>query len=116
MSDMIRCQLTDTMIRVQSIEKTAKFWVEVMGMIEVERSPSGIILEDPRSMQRIAVVDSEMSTDFALAVATDNMASTLQRLREGGAVAPEPETTSSGLEYALCESPSGVPIMVYVTE
>ncbi|MFH1892444.1 MAG: VOC family protein [Candidatus Zixiibacteriota bacterium] len=116
MSEGNRCQFTDTMIHVAELDSAARFWTGVMGMVEIERSDTGIILEDPDSKQRITLVSSEFETDYALAVATSNMKATLDLLRARGANVPEPVKADSGLEYALCKDPFGIPIMVYVTE
>jgi predicted enzyme related to lactoylglutathione lyase len=107
---------TDTMVRVDSLEKSARFWIEVMGLTEVERSDSGIMLEDPSSGQRVTLVDTRMGSHFAVAVATPDMQKTLDEFAKEGAEIEQPIKAESGLEYARCKDPSGVPIMVYVAD
>jgi predicted enzyme related to lactoylglutathione lyase len=108
-----RCLFTDTMLRVESLEAAAKFWTEVMGMVEVERNADGIILEDPDTSQRITLVSADIGARFALALAVDDLLDTLERLGRSGAEVTQPQKSDSGFEYALCRDPSGIPIMVY---
>lgn len=110
------CQFTDTMIRVESLDSAAEFWTDVMGMVEVERSDYGIILEDLKSKQRITLVTTSFGSRYALAVATNDMDDMLERLRESGAEVQTPRKAESGIEYALCRGPSGIPVMIYVAE
>jgi len=114
MSEGKRCQFTDTMIHVDSLDDAAKFWTDVIGMIEVKRSSDGIILEAPDSKQRITLVTTDFGRKYALAVATNDMQKTLDTLKDNGAVILTPKKADSSLEYALCKDPSGIPIMVYV--
>jgi hypothetical protein len=116
MTDSSGCQFTDTMIRVESLETAARFWIDVMGMLEVEKSDYGIILEDPDSKQRITLVTTSLGSRYALAFATSDMKAMLERLRKNGAEAQPPRKAESGIEYALCRGPSGIPIMLYETE
>ena len=116
MSDDKSCQFTDTMIRVESLDTAAKFLTGVLGMVEIEKSEDGIIIEDPDSKQRITLVTTEFGSKYALAVATDDMQVILSKLRASSAEAPSPRKADSGIDYALCKGPSGIPIMVYVTE
>jgi catechol 2,3-dioxygenase-like lactoylglutathione lyase family enzyme len=116
MSDDKSCQFTDTMIRVESLDTAAKFLTGVLGMVEIEREEDGIIIEDSDSKQRITLVTTEFGSKYALAVATDDMQAMLGKLRESGAEVQSPKKAGSGIEYALCKGPSGIPIMVYVTD
>ncbi len=116
MSERKRLQFTDTMIRVDSLDEAADFWIDVIGMKEIERSDSGIMLEDPNTKQRVTLIDTSMNSRFAIAVATDDMKETLGLFRENGASVPEQTETDSDLEYALCRDPSGIPVMVYATD
>ncbi len=115
MSEMKRLQFTDTMIRVDSIDDAAGFWIDVMGMKEIDRSESGIMLEDPDTQQRVTFIDTYINSRYALALATDDMQETLRLFRENGASVPEPTEADSGIEYALCRDPAGIPVMVYTT-
>jgi hypothetical protein len=109
-------QFTDTMIRVDSLETAAEFLTGVMGMTEIEKSTDGIILEDPDSKQRITVVTRGFGGRYALALATGNISATLDKLRHSGTDTRPPQKAESGVEYAVCKGPSGIPIMVYATE
>ena len=107
---------TDTMIRVDSIDDAARFWIDVIGMKEIERSKSGVMLEDPDTKQRVTLIETNMNSRYAFAIATDDMRATLELFRENGASVPETTESVSGLEFALCRDPSGIPMMVYATD
>jgi catechol 2,3-dioxygenase-like lactoylglutathione lyase family enzyme len=116
MSERKRLQFTDTMIRVDSLDDSARFWIDVIGMKEIERGKSGIMLEDPDTKQRVTLIDTSINSRYAFAIATDDMQKTLGLFRENGVSVPEPTESDSGLEYALCRDPSGIPVMVYATD
>lgn len=110
------CQFTSTMIRVDSLEAAGAFWTDVMGMVEIERSDYGMILEDPDSKQRVMLVTAGFGSKYALAIATDDMDGMLERLVRNGAEVQQPRKADFGAEYALCRGPFGISIMIYQTE
>ncbi len=110
------CQFTDTMIKVARLEDEKRFWVDVIGMVELQESQGVVVLEDPESEQRVTLVSTDFGGRYAMAVATDNLQVMLANLRKNGADVLSPKKTEAGLEYALCKTPSGIPIMVYETE
>jgi len=110
------CQFTDTMIKVAGLEDEKRFWVDVIGMIELQESQGAVVLEDPESEQRVTLVSTDFGGRYAMAVATDDLEQMLAKLRKSGADVLQPKKTEAGIEYALCKTPSGIPIMVYVTD
>lgn len=116
MSDNSKRSLSDTMVHIESIDSEAKFFIDVFGLSEVERSKDGAILEDPTTKQRVTLVSTAFGSRFSLAIATSNMDETLDMVRKSGGTAEEPRKADSGLEYAKCKSPEGVPLMVYLAE
>lgn len=110
------CQFTDTMIKVARLEDEKQFWVDVIGMVELQESKGVVVLEDPESEQRVTLVSTDFGGRYAMAVATDNLEAMLANLSENGADVLPSKKTDAGIEYALCKTPSGIPIMVYETE
>ena len=116
MSDKTSKSFSDTMVHIETIETEAKFFTHVLGLVEVERSEDGAILEDPTTKQRVTLVSTQLGSRFSLAIATNDMDGMLDMVRKNGGVAEAPSKAESGLEYAKCKSPEGVPLMVYLAE
>jgi len=116
MSDKATKSLSDTMVHIETIDSEVKFFTQVLGLVEVERSDDGAILEDPTTKQRVTLVSTALGSRFSLAIATNDIQGMLDMVTRNGGVAEAPRKTESGLEYAKCKSPEGVPLMVYLAE
>jgi len=116
MSDNPLMNLTDTMIHVSSVSSESKFFMDVLGMEEIERSDDAVILESPATQQRVTLVSTNFESQFSLAIASQDLRESLRELESLGCRVTTPKKSESGFEYALCMSPAGVPLMLYSAE
>jgi catechol 2,3-dioxygenase-like lactoylglutathione lyase family enzyme len=113
MSLLPSTEVTDTMIAVDDMESALDFWTTALNMHLAESAPGWVLLEHPTTHQKITLFEGNIGTPWCVAVRADNLETAIVDLASHGATMSE-MFESRGLRGALCHSPSGAPILLYV--
>ncbi len=113
MSLLPSTEVTDTMIAVDDMEIALDFWTNALNMHLAESAPGWVLLEHPTTHQKVTLFEGDLGTPWCVAVRADNLETAMVDLASHGATTSG-TFESRGLQGALCLSPSGAPILLYV--
>lgn len=107
-------KVTETMLRVQSMQKAVDFWSQSLGFEIIDQADDYTILVDRQSGQRVTLLEG-LATDWAFSVETTQLDSIVENLEAAGGVVRHRESLPSGFAYAMVCVADIYPLCVWST-